>query len=147
MKFGVLLYKIHNFDFNNMDCIFCKIVAGEIPAAKLYEDDKLLAFLDINPVNKGHTLIIPKSHHQMMVDTPDELVSDIFTKAKKLMAGIKDSLNADFVAVSVVGVDVPHFHVHLVPRYYDDGLANWWPTKKYDEGEMEQYVVKIKKEL
>ena len=129
------------------NCIFCKIVSGEIPAAKVYEDDKILAFLDINPVNKGHVLIIPKSHQQTMVDTPDELVADIFIKAKKLMSAIKDGLKADFVAVSVVGVDVPHFHVHLVPRYHDDGLANWWPTKKYDEGEMVEYINRIKQGL
>ena len=129
------------------DCIFCKIIAGEIPCAKVYEDDKVLAFLDINPVNKGHVLIIPKEHHQMMVDAPDELVAYIFTKAKELMKVIKKALNADFVVVSVVGIDVPHFHVHLVPRFKDDGLENWWPTKKYEENEMQDYVNKIKNAL
>jgi histidine triad (HIT) family protein len=129
------------------DCIFCKIIAGEIPSAKVYEDDKILAFLDINPVNKGHVLIIPKEHHQMMVDTPDELVAYIFTKAKELMKVIEKAVKADFVIVSVVGIDVPHFHVHLVPRFEDDGLAGWWPTKKYEEGEMEKYANKIKNSL
>ena len=130
-----------------MDCIFCKIVAKEIPCAKVYEDDKALAFLDINPVNKGHILLIPKEHHQMMVDTPDDLIAYIFTKAKVLMSAIQQGLNADFVAVSVVGVEVPHFHVHLVPRFTNDGLANWWPTKQYEEGELGQYAEKIKKSL
>ncbi len=127
-----------------MDCIFCKIVRGEIPSAKVYEDDEALAFLDINPVNKGHVLLIPKTHHQMMVDTPDDLIAYIFTKAKVLMSAIQQGLDADFVAVSVVGVEVPHFHVHLVPRFTNDGLANWWPTKQYGEGELEQYAEKIK---
>jgi len=130
-----------------MDCIFCKIIANEIPCAKIYEDDKVISFLDINPVNKGHVLVIPKEHHQMMVDTPDELVAYIFTKAKELMKVIKKAVEADFVIVSVVGIDVPHFHVHLVPRYNDDGLTNFWPTKKYEEGEIEEYAEKIKNEL
>jgi len=129
------------------ECIFCKIIAGEIPCAKVYEDEKLIAFLDINPVNKGHVLIIPKEHHQMMVDTSDDLVSYIFVKAKGLMKVIKKAVEADFVIVSVVGIDVPHFHVHLVPRYNDDGLAGWWPTKKYEEGEIEEYAEKIKNAL
>jgi len=129
------------------ECIFCKIVAGDIPAAKIFEDDKILVFLDINPVNKGHLLIIPKDHHQMMVDTPDELVAYIFVKAKELMKVIQKAVAADFVIVSVVGIDVPHFHVHLVPRYKDDGLDNWWPTKKYEEGEVEEYSAQIKQAL
>ena len=129
------------------DCIFCQIINGAIPAAKVYEDDQVLAFLDINPVNYGHVLIVPRKHHQMMVDTPDELIAYIFTKAKVLMKAIKKAVDADFVVVSVVGVDVPHFHVHLVPRFKADGLAGWWPTKKYETGEMDEYADKIKSEL
>jgi len=129
------------------DCIFCKIVKGEIPSAKIYEDDKILAFLDINPVNFGHVLVIPKNHYQMMQDTPDELVCLVFKKAKGLMVVIKATLEADFVAVTVVGTDVPHFHVHLIPRYFNDGLENFWPTKKYGEGEMLAVAEKIKNYL
>lgn len=127
------------------NCIFCKIIKGEIPSAKVYEDDKVLAFLDINPVNYGHTLIIPKEHYQMMYDVPDELISYSFVKAKELMVKIKDALEADYVSVSVVGLDVPHFHIHLIPRYYNDGLAGFWPTKKYREGEMETTLEKLTK--
>ncbi len=129
------------------NCIFCKIIAGQIPCAKVYEDDKILAFLDINPVSKGHVLVVPKSHYQMMVDTPDPLVGEVFIKAKALMKTIKLVLEADFVMVSVVGIEVPHFHVHLIPRRHDDGLANSYPTQKYGEGEMDQYVSKIKSQL
>lgn len=130
-----------------LDCIFCKIVSGEIEAAKVYEDSKILAFLDINPVNYGHVLVIPKEHYQMMVDTPDELIAYIFTKARELMKAIKTAVKADFVVVSVVGVDVPHFHIHLVPRFKDDGLAGFGPTKKYGENEIAEYAEKIKKVL
>jgi histidine triad (HIT) family protein len=131
----------------DQNCVFCKIIAGQIPAAKIYQDDKVLAFLDINPVNKGHVLVIPKQHYSMMTDTPNDLIADIFQKSKKLMLVIKEAVQADFVVVSIVGVEVPHFHVHLVPRYHNDGLAEWWPTKKYDDGEMEKYAEKIKKFL
>ncbi|NTW22047.1 HIT domain-containing protein [Candidatus Falkowbacteria bacterium] len=125
------------------DCIFCKIVKGEIPSAKIYEDDKVFAFLDINPVNYGHTLVIPKEHHQMMQDVPDDLLAYCYVQAKKLMIKIKAGLEADYVSVSVVGLDVPHFHIHLIPRFYDDGLAGFWPTKKYGEGEMQQILSRL----
>jgi len=127
------------------NCIFCKIVKGEIPAAKVYEDEKILAFLDINPVNFGHTLVIPKEHYPTFIDLPDELIKEIFTRAKKLIPAIKQAMNADYVVLSVVGVDVPHFHLHLIPRNFNDGLANFWPTKKYGEGELQQVADKIKK--
>lgn len=129
------------------DCIFCKITFGEIPAEKIYEDEKVLAFLDINPVNKGHALIIPKEHFEMMYDTPDDILSHIFIQAKKLMMVIKNATKADFVVVTVVGLDVPHFHAHLVPRFFNDGLSNWWPKKKYEEGEMEKISKEIRKHL
>ncbi len=129
------------------DCIFCKIIAEEIPAEKVYEDDKVLAFLDINPVAPGHTLIIPKEHYQMMVDTPDELLCYCFQKSKELMIKIKEAMGADFVSVSVVGLDVPHFHIHLVPRKFSDNLANFWPTTKYAEGEMQEIGKKIRRSL
>lgn len=130
----------------DMDCIFCKIVAGEIPAEKIYEDDKVLAFLDINPVTFGHTLIIPKEHYEMMADTPDELVGHCFIKAKELMLKLKKALNADYVAVSVSGIDIPHFHIHLIPRFLNDGLQSW-PTTKYAEGEMKLIRKRIEKEI
>lgn len=129
------------------DCIFCKIVAGEIPAAKVYEDEDFLAFLDINPVNFGHTLVIPKKHYENILATPDEVVFQAFLVVKKIMPAIKDSLAADFVAVSIVGIDVPHFHIHLIPRYLNDGLENFWPTKKYPADEIEKVARKIKEVL
>lgn len=126
------------------DCIFCKIAQKNIPADIVYEDDITIAFLDINPVNPGHTLVIPKEHHEMMGDTPDDTISDLFVKCKKLMRKIKMATNADYMALSVVGLDVPHFHVHLIPRYKNDGMASFWPTKKYSEGEAKQTAEKIK---
>jgi histidine triad (HIT) family protein len=130
-----------------MDCIFCKIIAGEIPAEKIYEDDKCLAFLDIQPVNPGHALLIPKKHYQMMPDAPDDLIVYLYVKAKDLMIKIKKAIRSDFVAVVVVGTGVPHFHIHLIPRYFSDGLADFWPAKDYKEGEIAEVAEKIRKKI
>jgi histidine triad (HIT) family protein len=129
------------------NCIFCKIVQEKIPAEKVYEDQDIIAFLDINPVANGHLLLIPKEHHRWMTDVPDPLLSKMYTKSKDLMKTIKKTFNADYVVLSVVGVDVPHFHIHIIPRFKDDGLANFWPTKKYKEGEASEIAGKIKSNI
>lgn len=129
------------------DCLFCKIVAKEIPCEKVWEDEDSLAFLDINPVIEGHVLLIPKEHHKNMEETPDELIEKLFVNAKMLMPKIKEAMDADYVAISVVGIDVPHFHIHLVPRRLDDGLAEFWPTKKYPDGRSIEVGNKIKEVL
>ena len=127
-------------------CIFCKIVKKEIPCEKVYENEAFLAFLDIQPVNHGHLLIIPKDHIEWMQKADDETVAGIFKLAKKLMLAMKNSFECDYVQVSVVGTDVPHFHVHLIPRYLDDGHGSF-QTKKYKEGEMAEVAQKIKSSL
>ena len=123
-------------------CIFCKISKGEIPSSKIYEDENFFAFLDINPVSDGHMLIIPKKHTVWMQEANDETISGIFKLAKKLMLALKSGLNCDYVQVSVGGTDVPHFHVHLIPRYLNDGLPKF-ETKEYKDGESEAVVKKI----
>ncbi len=128
---------------NDLNCIFCKIVKGEIPSEKIYEDENLLAFMDIFPINKGHVLIITKDHYQWMQDVPDELISKSFIKTKELITAIKNGVGADYVQISVVGKDVPHFHIHLIPRFNDDGFSNW-ETKKYEEGEIKEFADKIR---
>lgn len=129
------------------ECVFCKIIKGEIPVAKIYEDDNILAFLDIKPVNHGHMLVIPKKHYEKMEVAPEEVVADVFIGAKKLMGVIKEAMSADFIALSVVGIDVPHFHVHLIPRYFNDKMPVFWPRKEYKEEEKEIIADKIKKIL
>ncbi len=129
------------------ESIFSKIVKREIPADIVYEDELVLAFLDINPVADGHTLLICKEQYEWMTDVPDELLAHSFIKTKELMPVLQKAMNADFVAISVVGVDVPHFHIHLIPRMKGDNLANFWPTKKYADGQAEQIAQKIKSHL
>ncbi len=99
------------------NCIFCKIAKGEIPSTKIYEDDKFIAFLDINPESEGHALLIPKEHFPWMQDAPDMLVGEIFTIAKNLMQKLINEKNCEYVRIKVVGKDVPHFHIHLIPEY------------------------------
>lgn len=124
------------------DCIFCKIVKGEIPCGKIYEDESFLSFLTIGPVSDGHLLVIPKEHVVWMQEASDQILSGIFPLAKKLMHSLKKSLKCDYVHVSVGGEEVPHFHVHLIPRYFNDGLPRF-PEKKYKEGEASEIVKKI----
>lgn len=125
------------------DCIFCKIIKGEIPSYKVYEDESFLVFLDINPVNLGHLLIIPKKHIVWMQDADDETIRGIFSLAKKMMKALKIGLKSDYVSLSVVGKDVPHFHIHLIPRYLEKDKFEEYPAKKYKEGEAEKTLEKI----
>ncbi len=124
------------------NCIFCKIIKGEIPAAKVYEDSNFLAFLDIQPVADGHLLIIPKKHVVWMQEADDKIIAGIFKLAKKLMLALKKGIGCDYVHVSVTGTDIPHFHVHLMPRYLSDGFSKF-PTKKYKDEESKEVVEKI----
>ena len=97
------------------DCVFCKIGAGTIPSNKVYEDDRVLAFLDIHPKGPGHTLLIPKAHYRWFEEMPDELYDHVFRTAKKLSLEMKQK-GADHVQLGIVGKDVPHVHVHFIPR-------------------------------
>lgn len=126
--------------------IFGKIIRGEIPATKVYEDERCLAFLDIHPVAKGHLLLIPKEHYVWMQDVPDELLSYLFATTKILMKAMIAGVSCDYVQISIVGKDVPHFHIHLIPRTLDDALHGW-PTVPYKEGEMNAFAEKIKSGL
>lgn len=123
--------------------IFKKIIDKEIPADIVYESDSVLAFLDINPVTKGHTLLIPKEPIVYMQDMEDNLLSDIFVKAKELMIVLKKATECDYVQLVVEGIAVPHFHIHLIPSSFKQENAVWSHVV-YQEGEQKVYVEKIK---
>ncbi len=127
-------------------CIFCNIVEQTIPASVVWEDQDSIAFLDINPVSSGHTLLIPKAHYNNLIESPDEVVKETFAKAKMLMPLIQRATQCDFVVLTVVGTDVPHFHIHLIPRTHGDGLQGFWPSTSYNEGEKELVLHAIRKE-
>ncbi len=131
---------------NPENTVFMKIINKEIPATIVYEDEEALAFIDIAPVVNGHLLLIPKQQYVWMVDVPDDLLGKMFIKAKKIMVAMEKGLNCDYVQVSVVGKDVPHFHIHLIPRFYNDKLHGW-RTGSYADGEMQTIADTIKKEI
>lgn len=121
------------------DCIFCKIAAGEIPCAKVYESETCLAFLDIAPVHHGHTLVLPKGHYPTLMDVPASLGSDLFDALSRVGRAVMAATGADGLNVlqnnyEAAGQMVPHAHFHLVPRFADDGLA-LWPQAGYDDPE------------
>ena len=124
------------------NCIFCKIVKKEIPCAQVFENEDFLAFLDIQPVADGHLLIIPKKHIVWMQDAEDKVIAGIFKLAKKLMLAVKNGIGCDYVQLSIVGKDVPHFHIHLIPRYFNDGFPQF-TTKKYQDEESKKVAQKI----
>jgi histidine triad (HIT) family protein len=128
------------------DTIFGKIIAGEIPATKVYEDEKFLAFLDINPVTKGHTILIPKEHYIWIQDVPDELLSQSFIKAKELIVAIKKSTMCEYVHVVVEGIQVSHFHIHLIPSMVEHINAKL-EHEKYEAGEADTFAEKIRNEI
>lgn len=97
------------------DTIFTKIVKGEIPCYKIAENDKFFAFLDISPIAKGHTLVITKLQNDYIFDLPDDLLGEMMIFAKKVAIGIKKAIPCNRVGVAVIGIDVPHNHIHLVP--------------------------------
>ncbi|HNX06075.1 MAG TPA: HIT family protein [Bacteroidales bacterium] len=98
-----------------MASIFSKIVAGDIPCYKIAENDKFFAFLDINPLAKGHTLVIPKQETDYLFDLDDEQYKDLFLFAKKIAAAIKKTIPCRKVGIAVVGLEVAHAHIHLIP--------------------------------
>lgn len=121
------------------DCLFCKIVAGEIPSYKVYEDENFLAFLDINPINQGHVLVIPKEHSKNMLEMEDKLAGELMILIKKLAQHIKKKLNADGINImsnidAQAGQIIFHTHFHIIPRFKNDGFKHWNGVK-YEENE------------
>lgn len=98
-----------------MASLFSKIISGEIPSHKIAEDDRFLAFLDINPLSKGHTLVIPKQEVDYIFDLPDDLLSDILVFSKEVARKIEKAIDCERIGISVIGLEVPHAHVHLIP--------------------------------
>jgi histidine triad (HIT) family protein len=132
------------------ECIFCKIVRADIPSYKIYEDDYTLAFLDIAPVSKGHTLVIPKKHYANFEDIPEEELCALIKTVKKIGGMLKEGLgvfgyNMQVNNDPIVGQIIPHIHFHLIPRKEGDGLQ-LWPQGGYDPGEAEKIAEKIRKD-
>ena len=124
------------------DCLFCKIIAGEIQAYKVYEDDQVLAILDIAPVNPGHILVIPKQHFANFEELPESEINAIFTVVKRLAHVIKIKLDQDSL-IMIDGQIVHHFHVHVIPQKPGEDLAKF-TNQKYEAGEAEAILNQLK---
>jgi histidine triad (HIT) family protein len=129
------------------NCLFCRIVSGELPATIVFEDEKSVAFLDHRPLFHGHTLLVPRQHFETLGDLPASIVGPYFKNAQLLARAVEFALDAEgtFVAMNNrVSQSVPHLHVHVVPRRRKDGLKGFfWPRTKY-KGEEEMKVVQSK---
>jgi histidine triad (HIT) family protein len=131
-----------------MDCIFCKIASGEIPSYVIYEDNEVMALLDIAPVNYGHTLIIPKKHIANLENISEDDLNKIMNLVKKVGRAVKVGLKAEGYNVQlnndpVAGQIIPHIHFHVIPREERDGLR-LWPQGAYGEGKGRETMAKIK---
>ncbi len=134
------------------DCVFCKIVAGQIPVTKVFEDDVVLAFLDIGPVSDGHTLVVPKQHFEKLHDCHAELLSQVGSRLGKIASAVVAGMNCDGYNVlcnngRAAGQLVDHLHFHIIPRNLGDGVFDRWPAYKYREGLIETIAAKIRKKL
>lgn len=135
------------------DCIFCKIVKGEIDSAKIYEDEDVFVFLDIKPFTKGHCLVIPRQHFENIFDIDENILQKITVVAKKISKKIRDTLHADGIRLSqsngkTAGQEIMHFHLHIIPRYESDDIP-MHPTAtlhlpQADFGELKNIAEKIK---
>ena len=131
------------------DCIFCKIAAGEIPSATLYEDEEFRVILDLGPASKGHALILPKEHFRNLYDIDEETAAKAMKLAKKMIKKMTDVLGCDGYNVvqnnePCAGQTVFHFHMHLIPRYEGDQVGLGWPTGELTEEVKNEILDKMK---
>ena len=133
------------------NCIFCKIINKELPSYEVYSNDYVYAFLDINPVNYGHTLVVPKKHYENLEEITEEDLKELIIAVKKIGKAIKDGLNVSGYNIginngSVAGQIVPHLHFHIIPRFENDGIK-LMPQRKYIKDGADEYAEKIRKAL
>jgi len=131
------------------DCIFCKIISGAIPAEKVYEDENVVAFLDIKPLHIGHTLLVPKEHHRNIFDMPEQLLRELGPVLQKLSTAIKSATKADGINIGwnnepAAGQLVFHAHLHIMPRYINDGYIHWQGKENITDAELRDVAQKIK---
>lgn len=136
-------------DMKDKDCIFCKIAAGEIPSATLYEDDDFRVILDLGPASKGHALILPKEHYRNLYDIDEETLGKAALLAKKMVTKLTDVLGCDGYNVvqnnePCAGQTVFHFHMHLIPRYEGDNVGLGWPVGELTDEVKNEILEKMK---
>lgn len=128
------------------DCIFCKIVSGDIPSNKIYEDDDVVAFLDLSQVTEGHTLLIPKDHQANVFELQEETAAKLFTKAPKIARALKETFNFEGLNIAnnngqKADQTIFHYHLHFIPRYGQEVLYNWADNSdKYSDEDLKSYA-------
>jgi histidine triad (HIT) family protein len=134
------------------NCIFCKIVKKQAPASIIYEDQTVLAFLDLRPVNEGHTLVIPKSHYETIYDIPEDLIGKVHQKAKQIAIAVKKTVNAQGISIiqqneRAANQDIFHFHIHVIPRFEGQKLPRFSEIPQANRERLEQIASEIKQNL
>jgi len=127
--------------------IFSRIIAGEIPCYKIAENEQFFAFLDINPMTKGHTLVVPKQEEDYLFNLDDQTVADMMVFSKKVAAAIEKSVSCLRIGVAVIGLEVPHAHIHLIPINKESDMNFKNPKLKLSSEEMTDIAAKIRKNL
>ncbi len=130
------------------NCIFCKIISGEIPSSTVYEDNDFKAIMDIFPAAKGHVIILPKKHYQNLFELDEEISTKALGVAKKIAIAVKEELNCDGINIlqnngEAAGQTVFHFHMHVIPRYNSDKVQITWNQGKYEDGEANSLAAAI----
>ena len=125
------------------DSIFTKIIKGEISCFKVLENEDFIAFLDVNPVNKGHTLVVPKLQIDYIYDLPEDIFSKLFIFSKKVAQMLKNSFRCNRIGISIVGLEVPHAHIHLVPINKIEDMNFERPRVNYSKDDFELILKKI----
>lgn len=133
---------------NESECIFCKIIKRKIPASIIYEDEDVISFLDIFPVNIGHSLVIPKKHFENIFETPEDILGKMMIASKKIAKAIKEQLKTKGTNIVInnekaAGQLVFHVHIHVIPRFDGDGFEHWHGKRPYAEGEEKEVTKKL----
>jgi histidine triad (HIT) family protein len=131
-----------------MNCIFCKIVSGDIPSSVLYEDEDFKAIMDISPASRGHVIILTKKHFENLFELEDDVAGKVILLAKRIALAMKEELKCEGINFlqnngEAAGQSVFHIHFHIIPRYKDDNLHLTWTPSKYEDGEAAELAKKI----
>lgn len=134
------------------NCIFCKIIAGDIPSSAIYEDEDFKVIMDISPASKGHAIILSKKHFDNLFELEDDVAKKVLIVARKVAAAMKEELNCDGINLlqnngEAAGQTVFHLHFHLIPRYKNDNVKLAWTPGKYEDGEALELAKKIARRI
>jgi histidine triad (HIT) family protein len=140
-------------------CNFCKIVSGKAQVSTVYEDDRVLAFMDLHPANVGHTLVVPREHWETIYDIPEKVLADVFAVIKRISVAVKKAVGAEGISIlqfneGAAGQSVRHFHVHVIPRFRGDAMSKFIRTtlghggfEKAERHDLDEIAKKIKENL